>query len=39
MTVAMPSPSPMNEYVKDMSAAIIETIVMPWRSGMNDITI
>ena len=39
MTVAMPSPSPMNEYVKDISAAIIETHAMPWRSGMNDITI
>jgi len=39
MTVAMPSPSPMNEYVKDIIAATTETHSKLWRSGMNDIII
>jgi len=39
MTVDMPSPSPMNEYVKDIRAATTETQAKLWRSGMNDITI
>jgi hypothetical protein len=39
MIVAMPSPSPMDEYVKDIIAATTETHTMLWRSGMKDITI
>jgi len=39
ITFAMPSPSPMKEYVKDITAARTETHNMLWRSGMNDITI
>ena len=39
ITVATPSPSPMDAYVKDNKAATTETHAMLWRSGMNDITI
>jgi len=35
----MPSPSPIDEYAKDIMAATIETHAMLWRSGMNDIMI
>lgn len=34
----MPSPSPIDEYVKDIMAATTETHAMWLRSGMKDIT-
>jgi hypothetical protein len=33
----MPSPNPIEEYVKDIIAATTESNTMLWKSGMKDI--
>ena len=34
ITLPIPRPSPMNEYVKDMTAATIESHHNSWKSGI-----